>query len=82
VPLKELNWLGDESLADAPASGWDVEVKVRSTRAPKLGRLLPNAGGSASVELFAAEEGVSPGQACAFYEPGSSRVLGGGWITR
>jgi tRNA-specific 2-thiouridylase len=29
-----------------------------------------------------AEEGVAPGQACVFYDPNSSRVLGGGWITR
>ena len=29
-----------------------------------------------------AEEGVSPGQACVFYEAGSTRVLGGGWITK
>ena len=28
------------------------------------------------------EEGVSPGQACVFYERTGSRVLGGGWITR
>jgi len=36
----------------------------------------------AEVELIAAEEGVSPGQACVFYETGGSRVLGGGWIWR
>ncbi|WP_375247539.1 aminomethyltransferase beta-barrel domain-containing protein, partial [Planktomarina temperata] len=23
-----------------------------------------------------------PGQACVFYDPDGSRVLGGGWITR
>ncbi|MEO1706060.1 MAG: aminomethyltransferase beta-barrel domain-containing protein, partial [Pseudomonadota bacterium] len=32
--------------------------------------------------LVVAEEGISPGQACVFYAPDSSRVLGGGWITR
>ncbi|THF72751.1 MAG: hypothetical protein E8G75_10400, partial [Sulfitobacter sp. SK025] len=26
------------------------------------------------------EEGVSPGQACVFYDPDSSRIFGGGWI--
>ena len=35
----------------------------------------------AEVELLDPEEGVSPGQACVFYEPDSTRVLGGGWIT-
>lgn len=82
VPLKELNWLGDLPFGDAPQQGWDVEVKVRSTRPPKAGRLIPQAGGTALVELLASEEGVSPGQACVFYAPESTRILGGGWITR
>jgi tRNA-uridine 2-sulfurtransferase len=34
------------------------------------------------VELLTPEEGISPGQACVFYAPDSSRVLGGGWIWR
>ncbi|MEM1372389.1 MAG: tRNA 2-thiouridine(34) synthase MnmA [Pseudomonadota bacterium] len=36
----------------------------------------------AVVELSEPEDGVSPGQACVFYEDGSdrSRILGGGWI--
>ncbi|MEL6679375.1 MAG: aminomethyltransferase beta-barrel domain-containing protein, partial [Pseudomonadota bacterium] len=34
------------------------------------------------VDLIVAEEGVAPGQACVFYQAESSRVLGGGWITR
>jgi tRNA-specific 2-thiouridylase len=35
------------------------------------------------VELAASEAGVSPGQACVFYESadGRARVLGGGFIT-
>ena len=34
------------------------------------------------VELVAGEEGVSPGQACVFYDAasGRARVLGGGFI--
>ena len=36
----------------------------------------------AEVELVTPEEGVSPGQACVFYAPEGSRVLGGGWIWR
>ena len=28
------------------------------------------------------EEGVAPGQACVFYHPDGSRILGGGWITQ
>jgi tRNA U34 2-thiouridine synthase MnmA/TrmU len=33
-----------------------------------------------SVLLDAPEEGVAPGQAAVFYDPNSTRVLGGGWI--
>ncbi|MEM8787920.1 MAG: tRNA 2-thiouridine(34) synthase MnmA [Pseudomonadota bacterium] len=82
VPLKEVNWLGDAALADLPAEGIELGVKVRSTRPPKLARLLPGPGDTATVELLAAEEGVAPGQACVFYAGEGSRVLGGGWITR
>ena len=37
---------------------------------------------SRAPELVVAEEGVSPGQACVFYDPDSSRIFGGGWIWR
>ena len=36
--------------------------------------------GQAHVLLDAPEEGVAPGQAAVFYDPHSTRVLGGGWI--
>jgi tRNA-specific 2-thiouridylase len=55
-------------------------VRVRSTRPPKPARVHPEGGGRARVELLDAEEGVAPGQACVFYAPEGSRVLGGGWI--
>ncbi len=82
VPLAEVNWLGDGGFEDAPADGWEVSVRVRSTRPPKPARLHPRGAGRAEVELLAAEEGVAPGQACVFYAPEGSRVLGGGWIVR
>ena len=44
--------------------------------------LRPISETEAVVELMMAEEGVAPGQACVFYDPEGSRVLGGGWITR
>jgi tRNA-specific 2-thiouridylase len=37
---------------------------------------------TAEVELLTPEEGVSPGQACVFYDTESSRIFGGGWIWR
>lgn len=81
VVLKEINWLGDTDFVAAPAGGWDMAVKVRSTRPPIPARLIPLGPNSARVELFSAEAGVSPGQACVFYATEGSRVLGGGWIT-
>jgi tRNA-specific 2-thiouridylase len=82
VPLKEVNWLGDADLAAAPESGWEIEAKVRSARPPAPARLRPLGGGRAEVELAVAERGVAPGQACVFYAPEGTRVLGGGWIAR
>ncbi|MDB6179620.1 tRNA 2-thiouridine(34) synthase MnmA [Paracoccus sp. Z330] len=77
VPVSEVNWLGDTPL-DAEIS---CLVRIRSTRPPKPALLRPLGNGRAEVELLEAEEGVSPGQACVFYEEHSTRVLGGGWIT-
>ena len=80
VPLREINWLGDEPLTSR--AEWAVSVKVRSTRPPRDAMLRPISETEAEVELLTAEEGVSPGQACVFYAPEGSRVLGGGWIWR
>ena len=77
VPLKEVNWLGD---GDLPAE-MEIEARVRSTRPPRPAVLRSGEAGI-EVELISPEQGVSPGQACVFYEPGGTRVLGGGWITR
>ncbi len=84
VPLREINWLGDTPLESR--AEWHVGVKVRSTRPPRDAILRPKPGGLAEVELLTPEEGVSPGQACVFYDMGEAgdgtRVLGGGWIWR
>ncbi|WP_295049646.1 tRNA 2-thiouridine(34) synthase MnmA [uncultured Paracoccus sp.] len=77
VPISEVNWLGDQPFAgEIP-----VMVRIRSTRPPKPAILRPIDATRAEVELLDPEEGVSPGQACVFYDPDSTRVLGGGWIT-
>ena len=62
-------------------NGLEIFVRVRSTRAPQPAWLRPASGGY-EVELVAGEEGVSPGQACVFYDApsGQARVLGGGFI--
>ena len=80
VPVREINWLGDAPLTSRPE--WEVAVKVRSTRPPRPAVISPISETEAEVELMTPEEGVSPGQACVFYDPDSTRVLGGGWIWR
>ena len=78
VPIREVNWLGDGAFTDTAER--EIAVKVRSTRPPAPAILRPISATEAEVELLTAEEGVSPGQACVFYDPESSRILGGGWI--
>ena len=78
IPVREINWLGDAPFTSRDA--WPLSVKVRSTRPPREAILRPLSATEAEVELLTPEEGVSPGQACVFYAPDSSRVFGGGWI--
>lgn len=78
VPVREVNWLGDTPFDSC--SEWHVAVKVRSTRPPTEAVIRPISATQATVELVAAEAGVSPGQACVFYDRDSSRIYGGGWI--
>ncbi len=80
IPVREINWLGDGPLGDQSAR--EVSVRIRSTRPPRPAVLRALGEAEAEVELVDPEEGVSPGQACVFYEPGGTRVLGGGWIWR
>ncbi len=80
VPVKEINWLGDEAFT--AREEWPIAVRVRSTRPPVDAILRPLTATTAEVELLVAEEGVSPGQACVFYDTDSSRIFGGGWIHR
>ncbi|HRK42869.1 MAG TPA: tRNA 2-thiouridine(34) synthase MnmA [Gemmobacter sp.] len=80
VPLKEINWLGDVAFDSQPE--WHVNVKVRSTRPPRPAVIRPISASEAVVELLNPEDGVSAGQACVFYAPEGSRILGGGWIWR
>ncbi len=82
IALRDVNWLGDGTIDAAIAGGGlDVFVKVRSTRAPQPA-LLRRLDDHYEVELIGGEDGVSPGQACVFYDAGEgqARVLGGGFI--
>ena len=80
VPVREINWLGDGVFDALPER--NVAVKVRSTRPPRPALLRATGPRTAEIELLTPEEGVSPGQACVFYDPESSRIFGGGWIWR
>ncbi len=78
LKLREVNWIGEGELADLPASGLPIAARVRSTRPPAPALLLP----TGEVEFAEPESGISPGQACAFYDSVDprARVLGGGFI--
>ncbi|MEM9855061.1 MAG: tRNA 2-thiouridine(34) synthase MnmA [Pseudomonadota bacterium] len=80
VPIAEINWLGDAPFESRES--WELSAKVRSTRPPREVVIRPRGAGRAEVELVVAEKGISPGQACVFYDPAGTRVFGGGWITR
>jgi tRNA-uridine 2-sulfurtransferase len=82
IVLRDVNWIGEGTIEEALADDRrEVFVKVRSTRAPQAGWLRA-ANGGFEVELADGEDGVSPGQACVFYDAGvgQARVLGGGFI--
>ncbi len=81
IILRDVNWIGDGTLERAAANNLGIFVKVRSTRAPQPA-WLRCIDGIYEVELAGGEEGVSPGQACVFYDAsaGQARVLGGGFI--
>jgi tRNA-specific 2-thiouridylase len=82
IALRDVNWIGDGDLASALADDkLEVFVKVRSTRSPAAAWLRASHGGY-EIELVDGEQGVSPGQACVFYDApeGQARVLGGGFI--
>src|SRR6202000_2011460 len=81
IVLRDVNWIGDGDLDRAVGNGLEIFVRVRSPRPPQPAWLRAADGGS-EVELVAGEEGVSPGQACVFYDApsGQARVLGGGFI--
>ena len=82
IALRDVNWIGEGPLGQALEGGRrEVFVKVRSTRTPQAA-LLSVSGGEYEIDLVDGEDGVSPGQACVFYDAsqGQARVLGGGFI--
>jgi tRNA-specific 2-thiouridylase len=82
IRLRDVNWLGDIAISEAIERHAEIYVKVRSTRPPQAAWLHRYAEADFEVELIGGEDGVSPGQACVFYDAadGQARVLGGGII--
>ena len=78
IILKETNILGNES--DFKKK---IFVKVRSTGKLLEAKIDLKGQNIAEVNLKLPEDGISPGQACVFYNKDDIgyRVLGGGWIT-
>ena len=82
VHLRDVNWIGEGSFEMLPQEGVEIAARLRSTRAPAPAVLRRSSSGAVTVDLPSGEDGVSPGQACVFYENASprARVLGGGFI--
>ena len=77
VNVRDVNWLGDEPLSDAPLP---IQVKLRSTQPPGPATVIAAPDGGATVFLDSPQGAVAPGQACVMFD--GDRVLGGGWIAR
>jgi tRNA-uridine 2-sulfurtransferase len=78
LKLRDVNWIGPGAISALPRGGLSIAARVRSTRPPTPALLMP----TGEIEFIEPESGVSPGQACVFYdsaEPGA-QVLGGGFI--
>ena len=76
IKLKNLNILGTENNFKNI-----IKIKVRSTGKLLNAKIKFN-NNIAEVEILDQEAGVSPGQACVFYDKDENgdKVLGGGWI--
>ena len=78
ILLRNLNILVDKKEFEN-----DIFVKVRSTGKLLDAKVKLSDQNGANVSLKKPEDGISPGQACVFYNRDKLgyRVLGGGWIT-
>ncbi len=77
IILNNLNFLVDKKEFEQ-----DILVKVRSTGKLLDAKVNLNDNNDAEVNLMQLEDGISPGQACVFYNKDNLgyKVLGGGWI--
>ncbi|MBD1163145.1 tRNA 2-thiouridine(34) synthase MnmA [Pelagibacterales bacterium SAG-MED11] len=77
IILKNINLLSDKSEFNK-----NIYVKVRSTGKLLDAKVNFSDQNNAKVDLVEAEDGISPGQACVFYNKDTLgyKVMGGGWI--
>ena len=77
ISLKDLNLLTDKKDLNQ-----NIFVKVRSTGNLLEAKVNLKENNTAQVNLISSEDGISPGQACVFYNKDQFgyKVLGGGWI--
>ena len=77
ISLKDLNLLTDKKDLEK-----NIFVKVRSTGNLLEAKVNLKENNTAQVNLVMPEDGISPGQACVFYNKDNIglKVLGGGWI--
>ena len=77
INIKNLNLLVEKKYLSK-----DILVKVRSTGKLLDAKVILKKNNSAEVNLKLFEDGISPGQACVFYDRDKQgyKVLGGGWI--
>jgi tRNA-uridine 2-sulfurtransferase len=74
--VQRLNWISIPDL-HAPLR---VTAKIRSRHPAAAAEIFPMEDGSVNVSFDAPQNGISPGQACVFYQ--GETVVGGGWISR
>ena len=77
ISLSDLNLLVDKSEFEKK-----IFVKVRSTGKLLKAHINFHNSNMADINLDISEDGISPGQACVFYQKDNIgyKVLGGGWI--
>ena len=78
ILITDVNWLGALPISHEPQK---IFARIRSTRAPVAASIRVE-NGDVFIAVEHGEYGVSPGQACVFYEGlgAGQRVLGGGFI--
>ena len=75
ITILDINWIGNDEIDYNPK---EVDIKIRSVMKPVKG-VVYKKGNHILVEFIEPEFGISPGQACVFYD--NDRMLGGGWIS-